>query len=63
MGRALDNIETGKKYNDKYVTFNLCQYIKKPNDISVVSIKDKVDKDELVVPIEASSLLRHLQLW
>lgn len=38
--------------NDEQVTFNVCQSVRQPKDIQVVSVIDTVYEDALVVPNE-----------
>lgn len=42
------------RLNIEYVTFNVCQIIKQPKDMCVVSMIDKVNKYALVALIEKS---------
>lgn len=40
------------KFNDKHVTFNMCQSIRQPKDMWVESMIDTIDKVALITPIK-----------
>ena len=46
-GKALVDVETGElkfRVNDDEVTFNVCQSMKRPSDLHVVSVIDVIDE-------------------
>lgn len=54
-GKILVDIETGQMkfwLNEKEMIFNVCQSIKKPKDMPMITMIDNIDEDALVVTIE-----------
>lgn len=55
IGHALLDIEIGQMMfwlNNKQIMFNICQFMKKSKDMSMISLIKIVYKDDLVAPIE-----------